>query len=177
MGTMSTPGIYRPHTEIYRFPPWVLVAAILISFLAQTFLLEFFRVGNILDLPLLVVIYFGFSRRNPSTGLLLGSFVGLLQDALSYQAIGLFGVAKTVVGFLASSLTSRVDTDNPAARTLLIFGFFLLQNAVYAGTQSLLPEMGAQPPMPLLQALKAGLVNAIIGVIAFTQFDRVRRIH
>lgn len=173
---MSTSGLYKPHMEIYRFPPWVLVAAILVSFLAQTFLLEFFRVGNILDLPLLVVIYFGFSRRNPSTGLLLGCFVGLLQDALSYQPVGLFGAAKTVVGFLASSLTSRVDTDNPAARALLIFGFFLLQNLVYAGAQSLLPEMEAQAPMLWLQALKAGLVNAIVGVILFSQFDRVRNI-
>lgn len=180
MGTTSAPRIYKPHPEIYRFPPWLLVTVVLAAILIQTspHLLRFFPFMELLDLPLLVVIYFGFSRRNPSTGLLLGCFVGLLQDALSHQYIGLFGIAKTVVGFLASSLTSRVDTDNATGRAMLIFGFYLLQSTIHAGAESLLPipETSLFSQKGMLEVLKAALINPIVGVIAFAQFDRVRKI-
>ena len=175
MATTQVSTIYKPHEEIYRFPPWLPAAVVLGAILAQTYLPLFFPFLVLLDLPLLAVVYFGFSRRNPSTGLLLGGFVGLFQDALTHQPIGLFGIAKTVVGFLASSLTSRMDTDSAASRAILIFVFFLLQNFIYAGTQNLLLDMEA--PMLNLTVLKAALINPIVGVIAFWQFDRFRRSH
>jgi len=80
------------------------------------------------DLPLLVTIYFGLSRRNPSTGLLLGMVIGLLQDSLSGPTVpgwGLYGIAKTIIGYLASSIGARLDTEHPAARFALTFAFSL----------------------------------------------------
>jgi len=65
------------------------------------------------DLPLLLTVYFGLSRRNPSTGLLLGMVIGLLQDSLSKTPLGLFGIAKTLIGFVASSIGGKLDTEHP----------------------------------------------------------------
>lgn len=180
MATTQIPTAYRPHEEIYRFPPWLPAAVVLGAILAQTQLPDYYGFLKLLDLPLLAVIYFGFSRRNPSTGLLLGAFVGLFQDALGPAEnyyIGLLGIAKTVVGYLASSLTSRVDTDSPAARAVLIFVLFLLHNFIYAGTQRLLPDMNIQTPLLDWAVLKMALINPIVGVVAFWQIDRFRRSH
>lgn len=166
-------GIYRPQPEIYRFPPWLLVSIVLLSVLAQVYLPVYFDFIALFDLPLLVVIYIGFNRRNPSTGLLLGCFIGLFQDALSDQYIGQFGMAKTVIGFLASSLSSRVDTDSATTRALVVFLFYLLQNLIYQGGQILLLNQEGQ--LLGLQVIKAALVNPILGVLLFSQLDRFRR--
>lgn len=170
---MGITSIYRPQPEIYRFPPWLLVTIVLLSVLAQTSLDLYFSFISLLDLPLLVVIYFGINRRNPSTGLLLGCFIGLYQDALSGLLIGQFGMAKTVVGFLASSLSTRVDTDSATTRALLIFLFYLLHNLIYGGVQILLLNQETQ--LISWQIVKEALVNPIIGVLLFSQLDRFRK--
>ena len=58
------------------------------------------------DLPLVVTVYFALGRRSPIQGTLMGAAMGLFEDALSHHAIGVNGIAKTVVGFLAASVGS-----------------------------------------------------------------------
>ena len=138
------------------------------------FPLHFARMA-LLDLPLLVTIYFGLSRRNPSTGLLLGTAIGLLQDSLSGPTVplGLFGIAKTVIGYLASSIGARLDTEHPAARFALTAGFFIIHQAVVALTRRILL---AQPESWLnLHLFAAALVNALVAVVLFILLDRLRR--
>jgi rod shape-determining protein MreD len=130
---------------------------------------------NFLDLPLLITIYFGLSRRNPSTGLLLGTTIGLLQDSLSGPTVplGLYGIAKTVVGYLASSIGARLDTEHPLARFALTAGFFVLHQAVMVLTRRLLL---AQPePWFNMHLVMAAGVNAVLGVPLFLLLDRLRR--
>src|SRR5437899_4954920 len=106
------------HIEVYKFRTGAIPIATLLALVIQAWLPLHFTRAALLDLPLLVVIYLGLSRRNPSTGLLLGTAVGLMQDSLSGPTVplGLFGIAKTVIGYLASSLGARLDTEHPAAR-------------------------------------------------------------
>jgi len=169
-------GPFERRPEVYRFHPAVLVIAVGLAIFLQAALplyLPFHGLLSLLELPLLVVIYFGFSRRNPSTGLLLGLTVGLLQDALSYTPLGLYGMAKTLVGYAASSLSSRVDTDRAQPRLLLLFGFYFFHQFVYALEQRLLL---AQPgEFVSLPVLEGALVNALLGVLAFHFLDRFRR--
>jgi len=40
----------------------------------------------------------GVTRRNPVTGLLTGCVIGLIQDSLTPHPLGVYGIAKTVVG-------------------------------------------------------------------------------
>lgn len=164
---------YETRTEIYRFHFAVVFSSVLFSVLFQVFLRRYLEFVSLLDLPLLVVIYFGFSRRNPSTGLLLGMVVGVLQDALGGQPIGLFGMAKTLVGFLASSLSSRVDTDHAPARLLLVFVFYAVHHVIYTGSQRWL--LGEPAALVSLRSLEAALVNSLLAVLVFLLLDRFRR--
>ena len=73
------------------------------------------------DLPLVVTVYFALGRRSPIQGTLMGGAVGLFEDALTHHAIGINGIAKTVVGFLAASVGIRIDVENRTIRLALIF--------------------------------------------------------
>lgn len=163
--------------DVHRFHPALLVGAVVLAVFLQTALpiyAPFPQLVTLIEFPFLVVVYFGFSRRNPSTGLLLGLGVGLLQDALSHNPIGLYGMAKTLVGFAASSLSSRVDTDPPTARLLLVFGFYFLHQVAYALVEQLL--LARTVELVNLTVLEAALVNALLGVILFPVLDRFRRV-
>ena len=58
----------------------------------------------ILDLPLIVTLFFAVSRRSPIAGTTTGATIGLLQDVLTSQPIGVNGMAKSVIGYAAASL-------------------------------------------------------------------------
>jgi rod shape-determining protein MreD len=166
---------YERRPEVYRFHPAVLLVSVGLAVLLQAALplyLPFQAFFSLFELPLLVVVYFGLSRRNPSTGLLLGLLVGVLQDALSYTPIGLYGMAKTLVGYAASSLSGRIDTDRPQARLLLVFLFYQFHQIVYALEQRLLLDQPAD--LFSLPVLEGALVNALLGVLVFHLLDRFR---
>src|SRR5215467_2509506 len=101
--------ISESHIEVHKFRTGAIVISMLMMLIQAWLPLRFTRAA-LLDLPLLGVTYFGLSRRNPSTGLLLGTAVGLMQDSLSGPTVplGFFGIAKTVIGYLASSIGARL---------------------------------------------------------------------
>ena len=78
----------------------------------QSFVTLHFPRFSILDLPLLVTIYFGILSRSPIAATFIGTFVGLAQDALTHRPIGVNGIANAVIGYIAASLGVRVDIEN-----------------------------------------------------------------
>jgi len=60
------------HIEVHKFRGGTILFATVLALFVQAFLPVYFPKVAIVDLPLLITIYFGLSRRNPSTGLLLG---------------------------------------------------------------------------------------------------------
>ena len=121
----------QDQVEVYRFSAPVAIGIPLVALFLQAFLplrLHFF---SLFDLPLLVVIFFAVARRSPVAGLLTGSLIGLLQDSLTHQPIGMYGIAKTVVGFGASSLGAKLDVDNVGARFLVTLFFYAVHEVVY----------------------------------------------
>lgn len=167
--------ITESHIEVHKFRGGAIFVAAALALLLQAFLPVYFAKAAILDLPLLVTIYFGLSRRNPSTGLLLGMVIGLLQDSLSGPTVplGLYGIAKTVIGYLASSIGARLDTEHPAARFALTAIFFGLHQGVIVLTRRLLL---AQPEVWFTARLGvAALINAFIAVFLFALLDKLRR--
>jgi rod shape-determining protein MreD len=163
------------HIEVHKFWPGAIVVVAVAALVFQASAQVYFPKLQILDLPLLVTIYFGLSRRNPSTGLLLGLVIGLSQDALSGPTVplGFYGIALTIVGYLASSIGARLDTEHPAARFALIFGFFVLHPAILVLVQRLLL---AQSQVWLSMHLASGAaVNALVGTVLFIALDRLRR--
>jgi rod shape-determining protein MreD len=163
------------HIEVHKFRGGTIAAATIVALFLQTAVPVHFSKFALLDLPLLLTIYFGLSRRNPSTGLLLGMMIGLLQDSLSGPTvpIGLYGIAKTIVGYLASSIGARLDTEHPLARFALTILFFGVHQGVIVVTRRLLL---AQPEAWFTMHLAIGaLVNAVVGVFLFMLLDRLRK--
>src|SRR5580704_656474 len=126
------------HIEVHKFHTWAVIAVAAAALLFQSFFPVYFPRMRMLDLPLLITLYFGFSQRNPSAGLLLGMIIGLLQDSLGRSPIGLYGIAKTLVGYLASSFGSRIDVEHPLSRFGLTAAFFLFHQGAYNLTEQLL---------------------------------------
>jgi rod shape-determining protein MreD len=152
------------HIEVHKFRGGTIVGTLIIIFFLQAFVPKYFHSLTILDLPLLVTIYFGLSRRNPSTGLLLGMAIGLLQDSLSGVLVGFYGIAKTIIGYLASSIGARL--------ALTVFFFGLQQGILVLERRILL----AQPEVWFTTHLAvAALINAVVGVLLFTLLDRLRK--
>lgn len=164
---------YEPRIEVHRFPFSVLTATVALAILSQAYLSKYLASMALLDLPLLVVIYFGLIRRNPSGALLLGLLVGISQDALSPNPIGHYGMAKTVVGFVVASVSVRLDVERPPARLLLVFFFYFFHQFIYVGIQRLL--LGRSGAFVTLTTLEAALVNALLAVLVFHLLDRFRR--
>ncbi len=167
--------IGESHIEVHKFRGGAIVAATVVALFLQTAVPVYMPKFAIIDLPLLVTIYFGLSRRNPSTGLLLGMVIGLLQDSLSGPTVplGLYGIAKTIIGYLASSIGARLDTEHPAARFALTIVFFGLHQGLIVVTRRLLL---AQPEawFTMRLGIAAG-VNAVVGVFLFMLLDRLRK--
>ena len=158
--------------EVYRLK---LPAIILIPFFAlvlQAFLPLYLSFSSFLDLPLIVILYFALTRRSEVFGMLLGAVVGMAQDSLSRGPIGLFGTAKTVVGYITSSVSSRVDTESLGVRFLLIFAFYLVHFAHVYLVESLLLQRPVE--LALGGTLLRAVVNAIAGVLLFKLLDRFR---
>jgi len=162
------------HIEVHKFLPFAVAGVTVLALFLQAFMPVYFPRLAILDLPLIITIYFGLSRRNPSSGLMLGMVIGLLQDSLSGPTVplGLFGIAKTVMGYMASSIGARLDTEHPAARFALTMIFFGVHQGILVLTRRLLL---AQPEAWFnLHLLIAATVNAVVAVFLFAFLDRLR---
>jgi len=163
------------HIEVHKFHAGSVIFVTILTLGIQAFVPIYFPKFSVLDLPLLITIYFGLSRRNPSTGLLLGMMIGLLQDSLSGPTVplGLYGIAKTIIGYLASSIGARLDTEHPAARFALTVLFFGVHQGIIILTRRILL---AQPEVWFTMRLGiAALINAFVAVFVFTLLDRLRK--
>jgi rod shape-determining protein MreD len=125
------------------------------------------------DLPLLVVIFFGVARRNQITGLMTGAIIGLIQDSLTHQPIGLYGIAKTVVGFGASSLGVKIDVENIAARFLGTMLFCLVHEGIYFIVARGMVQVTVQWSWG--HELLAALANGLLAVLLFAILDRLKQ--
>jgi rod shape-determining protein MreD len=140
----------------------------------QAFLpLRFPRFAVYFDLPLLVTIFFAMARRSPVAGLFTGAAIGLAQDMLGHNPIGIYGIAKTVVGYGASSLGVKLDVENAGARLLVTLGFYFLHAAVYFTVARGLVNMSHSWSWP--HGLLAGLANAFLGVMLFFVLDKFKQ--
>src|ERR1700759_4376358 len=155
---------FESHIEVHKFRAGAIVGATLLALMFQAFVPVYMEKSALIDLPLLITIYFGLSRRNPSTGLLLGMTIGLLQDSLSGPTvpIGLYGIAKTIIGYLASSIGARLDTEHPAARFALTIVFFALHQGIVLLTRRMLLAQSSTWFTWHLAA--AALINAVVAV-------------
>jgi rod shape-determining protein MreD len=160
----------REELEVHRFSWLVSIGIPVLAIFLQVFLR--FRFLTILDLPLLVTIFFGVARRRPIPGMITGALIGTLQDAWTGHPIGLFGIAKTIVGYLGSSLGVKVDVDNPGSRFLMTFAFVLIHRLIYMAISSQL--VGGSETWNWAHTLLSALVNGLAAVVLFALLDKLK---
>lgn len=163
----------RREMEEHHFSPIVTFGVPMVALFLTAYLPRLIPAAAILDLPLIVVLYFSISRRSAIAGTLAGAAVGLLQDTLSNQYIGVNGIAKSILGFAAASVGLQVDVDNLITRGLLNFGFCLLQSAILFGIQRVLLGSSVYQVRWLHELLRAG-VNTVVAIPLFLLLDLAR---
>lgn len=163
----------RREMEEHRFHPLVLILVPLLAIFLQVYLPLRFPTIAILNLPVLIVIYFSVSRRNPIGGTLLGLVIGIIQDAMTHLPLGINGIIDCILGYLAASIGLRIDVDNPGTRLIMNFVFILLASILHVLILRRL--LGIHEQWYGLHDLIRALVNGLVGVVLFALLDRLRQ--
>jgi rod shape-determining protein MreD len=164
---------FRPEESAYRFNGFVTVAVPLLAIFIRAFLPIRFHFMSWFELPLLVTIYFAMARRNQIAGLMTGAIIGLVQDSMTTLPIGISGIANTIVGYGASSLSVKIDTENPGSRVLITFGFYLLYQFVFMTVARAMLQIDID--WEWRSVLLKSAANALVAVVLFAFLDRFRQ--
>lgn len=162
----------KRNSRVAYFRGWVLILIPFAAILFQTYIPLFFPKLAYLEAILLVTIYFAMMRHSPELGILTGAGMGLIQDSLAHTPIGMYGIAKTLVGFFAASLGSRIDVSQPFVRLLACFVFYQFHQFLYWLIARAL--LGQQLGFDWRQNLIIGSLNAIVGVALFRFLDKLK---
>src|SRR6185312_7017542 len=157
------------------YPWWVYIVVPLFALLIQVYLPLFqtLRFISRIELPLLVTIYFALMRRSQLRGLAIGVALGLAQDSVFQQHIGMYGICKTLVGYFSASIGMQFDVEHGLVRLILCFVFYLFHQFFFWVLQRALLD---QPAVLEIQTeLVLAAINAIIGVALFHFLDKLRR--
>jgi rod shape-determining protein MreD len=119
---------------------------------------------SFLDPVLVVVVFTGLSY-GPAAGLLAGSVGGLAQDSLSSGILGVAGLSKTVVGFLAGAIGSQFIVQHLLPRLLIFIAATAVHGICFFGLYAMLEGRGISVPFDRLAAQAAG--NGLTGLLAF----------
>jgi len=163
---------FRRDMEIRRYPLLIYALVPLAALVLQAWLPRVLGPYAWFDLPLVVTVYFALGRRNPIQGTLMGAAMGLFEDALSHHAIGVNGVAKTAVGFLAASVGVRVDVENHTVRLILNFLLSLLSSAIFVFIYRVL--LGLDLQWQWFTELFRAIGNSLIAMVLFPLLDRLQ---
>ena len=163
----------RRELDQYVFHPAVALLVPVAAVILQTVLPRLWARFDILDLPLIVVIFFAVARRNPIVGTVTGTLVGLFQDGLSGLHFGVNGIAKAIVGYIASSIGFTVDVENVINRTVLSFVACLLQSLMLFLIAHFLEADANVRLQPLHELLRAA-ANTVVAIPIFLVLDRFR---
>jgi rod shape-determining protein MreD len=158
--------------QVSRFRAWVMIVVPLAAILFQVYVPLFFQFLSFLEMPLLVVVYFALMRRSPIGGLSVGALVGLAQDSLSRNPLGMFGIVNTLVGYFAASVGVRLDVDHGFIRLMLTIFFYLFHQFFYwVLARALLAQ---QVGFDVQRVLLLSLLNGVVGISLFHFLDRLR---
>ena len=163
----------REQIEVYRFSIPVTVVMPLLAIFLQAFLSKLFPWFTIFDLPLLVVIFFAMARRSQVAGLVTGACIGLVQDSLTSYPLGIYGIAKTFVGFFASSMGVKLDTESVGTRLIVITGFYVVHQVIYFTIARALVDLDLR--WSWSHELWSAVANAVLGVFLFALMDRLKQ--
>jgi rod shape-determining protein MreD len=147
-----------------------LVAAALVI---QTTLARFLVRGSIgVDLVLVAVVFLSL-RAGPTAGIVSGTVAGLAQDALTTGIVGIGGLAKSVVGYLAGTVGRAFIVAQPAPRFLVFFAATLVEMTIITLFHLVLDPGPHAVPAGAIVAQAVG--NSLVGVVLFQVVESVPR--
>jgi rod shape-determining protein MreD len=139
------------------------IAALVVALALQTTLARFALSGGpAVDLVLVVVVYSALVG-GPVTGLLAGTAGGIVQDALGGGLVGVGGLAKTLVGFIAGIVGAQFIVSQPVPRFVVFFASTLVHAACFYGLYALIEPRG----FPVVASFTQAVGNGLVGVAAF----------
>lgn len=144
---------------------------IAVALALQTSLARFTVGGTTaVDFVLVAVVYAALTS-GPVAGMLSGTVAGLIQDALSTGVIGIGGLAKSIVGFLAGAIGQQFIVTAPFPRLVMFVAATLVHAALFMG---LYVALGLRTfPSPWKAVVVQSLGNAIVGIVAFGIIESV----
>jgi rod shape-determining protein MreD len=156
--------------------------AIMIALALQTTVAPFVLTGRgYIDLVLVVVIYTAL-QFGPATGLLTGAAAGIAQDILSGGVIGVGGVAKTVVGFLAGVVGTQFIVANALPRFVVLLAGAAIHAVCYLGLYAVIGKRGVVlswrtvwPPVVMTAGIGIILIQAAQAIPGILMRRRLRR--
>lgn len=141
------------------------ILALVAALALQTTLARFLVRGTVaVDLVLVAVVYVALTS-GPVTGMLAGTVGGLVQDTLASGVIGIGGLSKTIVGFLAGLVGTQFIVTHSLPRFVVFFGATVLHQALFLGLYALLDIRHFGAPYAVVAGQALG--NAVVGIIAF----------
>ncbi len=150
---------------------WLIIIP-LIAILFQVYVPRFLSFLSYLELPLLITVHYALASRGPIAAVFYGMSIGLVQDSLSHQPIGMFGIVKTLVGYFAASVSMRFDVENPLVTFILSFFFYFFHQFFYWVLQRAL--LGDTLLFDFQQTLLFGLLNAAVALPLFRILDKLK---
>jgi len=142
-----------------------ILLAIVLALAAQTTIARHLAGGSAVDLVLVVVVYVALTSGSVA-GLLTGTVAGLIQDSLlSTGLIGIGGLAKSIVGFVAGIIGTQFIVTQSLPRFLVFFVATVAHQAITIGLSVVLGQQS--PGAPYAAVAGEALANAVVGVAAF----------
>jgi len=172
---MAVMDVNVPHLLRRRSQRVGLLGSILLVFLAlllQRVLPLYLPPARHFDWPLLILTYLSLTGRNVEQGIVTGAAIGLAQDALTHGPMGVFGIIKTLIGYLGGSISLVIETDFPGARSVLAALFFLIHQLLYWTMQRVL--LATEVPLDAPLTLIMSAAHAALAAVMFRLFDRLK---
>ena len=126
--------------------------------------------ARLVNLVVVAVIFVAL-QYGPVAGLLAGTAGGLVQDALAGGVIGIGGLAKTVVGFLAGLFGAQFIVSQPLPRFVIFVGGTALHEVVFQLLYGLVEARGFRVDTRAL--LTQAFVNGCVGLAAFFVLEQM----
>jgi rod shape-determining protein MreD len=142
-----------------------ILLAIILALTAQTTIARYVAGKAAVDLVLVAVVYVALTSGSVA-GLLTGTVAGLIQDSLvSTGLIGIGGLSKSIVGFVAGIVGTQFIVAQSLPRFLVFFVATLADQAITIGLSVVLGQQSFDAPYTRVAG--EALANAVVGVAAF----------
>jgi rod shape-determining protein MreD len=150
-----------------------MLGLISVALVLQTTLARFLVRGSIgVDLVLVAVVYLSL-KAGPTVGIVSGTVAGLAQDALTTGVVGIGGLGKTIVGYLAGTVGRAFIVAQPLPRFLVFFVATIVEMAIITLFHAVLDAGPYTVPAGAIVAQAFG--NSLVGIVMFQLAESVPR--